>query len=204
MSSNVAESLNNVLTMARDFPVISIMETIRTTLVTWFALRRDVATSSTSVLTRKVEEMIAKNFEDSCGYFVLKIGDGIYEVRDKKDFSNAVHLWERTCTCREFQLLQIPCKHAVAAAIQSGVPVESLAGPPYKMEGTKLAYGCMIIPVPDMDNLRPRFEDVGGGKLAPPAVRRPPGPQGSSVSYLQVNSRLVRRANRTRRGKCYL
>lgn len=50
MSGNVSESLNNVLTMARDFRVISILETIRTTLVTWFALRRDAASTDMSIL----------------------------------------------------------------------------------------------------------------------------------------------------------
>lgn len=117
MSSNVAESLNNVLTMAKDFPVISIMETIRTTLVTWFALIRDLSNSSQSLLTPKVNEMIHKNFEDSTCYFVMKIGKGIYEVRDENEVAYVVHLWERSCTCREFKLLQIPCKHDVAAAI---------------------------------------------------------------------------------------
>jgi len=43
MTSNIAESLNNVLTMARDYPVISLLETLRTTLITWFSLRREAA-----------------------------------------------------------------------------------------------------------------------------------------------------------------
>ena len=43
MTSNIAESLNNVLTMARGYPVISLLKTMRITLVTWFALRRKAA-----------------------------------------------------------------------------------------------------------------------------------------------------------------
>lgn len=175
MSSNVSESLNNVLTMARDFPVISILETIRTTLVTWFALRRDKCNSATTVLNPKVEEMIIENYKTSAGYFVMKVADGIYEVRDEKDVAYAVHLWERSCTCREFQLLQIPCKHAVAAAVRAGVPVSSLAGATFRVDVRKLAYDGHIMPVPDMDAIRPSAADVGGGNLAPPAVRRPPG-----------------------------
>lgn len=39
----------------------------------------------------------------------------------------------------------------------------------------RLTYQGLIMPVPDMENLTPSPNDVGGGKLAPPYVRRPPG-----------------------------
>lgn len=52
MTCNIAESLNNVLLMARDYPIISILESLRTTLVTWFALRREAAQPP------KVNEMV--------------------------------------------------------------------------------------------------------------------------------------------------
>lgn len=178
MSSNVSESLNNVLTMARDFPVISLLETIRTTLVSWFALRRDAASLHESVLNPKVEEMIVEKFEKSSGYFVLRIGDGIYEVRDEENVSYAVHLWERTCSCREFQLLKIPCKHAISAAVQADVRVDSLAGACWTVEFRKLGYKELIMPVPDMDTLSPS-DNVG-----PPSVRRPPGrPKKKRIPY---------------------
>jgi len=39
----------------------------------------------------------------------------------------------------------------------------------------RLSYQALIIPVPDTETLTPSPNDVGGGKLAPPYVRRPPG-----------------------------
>ncbi|XP_024013346.1 uncharacterized protein LOC112087681 [Eutrema salsugineum] len=175
MTSNISESLNKVLTMARDFPVISILESIRTTVVTWFALRREAANSDTDVINPKVKEMVIKNFNRSSGYFVMKIGDGIYEVRDATDVSYAVHLWEQSCTCREFQLLAIPCEHAVAAAIREGVRVETLVGVHYTVEYRKKAYEGLIMPVPDMDTLERVAGEDGAVKMGPPKVRRPPG-----------------------------
>ncbi|XP_024010144.1 uncharacterized protein LOC112085222 [Eutrema salsugineum] len=126
MTSNISESLNNVLTMARDFPVISILDTIRTTLVSWFALLRDAANKDDDVINPEVKEMIMESFKKSSGYFVMKTGDGIYEVRDAMDTAFAVHLWEQSCTCREFQFLGIPCEHEIAAGIREGVRVETL------------------------------------------------------------------------------
>jgi len=98
MTSNIAESLNNVLTMARDYPVISILESIRTTLVTWFALRRQAARTEDNILPPKVHDMVIENYEKGAGCVVLKIGDGLYEVIEKRGSAFAVNLWERTCT----------------------------------------------------------------------------------------------------------
>ncbi|XP_020878799.1 uncharacterized protein LOC110227734 [Arabidopsis lyrata subsp. lyrata] len=175
MTSNIAESLNNVLTMARDYPVISILESLRTTLVTWFALRREAAQQEGNILPPKVNEMVIENFEKGAGYVVLKIGEANYEVRDRNDSGFVVNLWERTCTCREFQLLTIPCSHAIAASIKEGIRVDTMVGIHHTVPHLRLAYQGIIMPVPDMDTLTPSPDDIGGGKLAPPYVRRPPG-----------------------------
>ncbi|CAE5994134.1 unnamed protein product [Arabidopsis arenosa] len=175
MTSNIAESLNNVLTMARDYPVISILESWRTTLVAWFALRREAAQMEDNILPPKVNEMVIENFEKGAGYGVFKIGDGLYEVRDMVDCGYAVNLWERTCTCRQFQLLTIPCSHAIAAAIREGIRVDTMVGVQHTVPQLRLAYKEMIMPIPDMATLAPSPNDVGGGKLAPPYLKRPPG-----------------------------
>ena len=175
MTSNIAESLNNVLTMARDYPVISLLETLRTTLVTWFALRREAAQVEGNLLPPKVNEMVIENFKKGAGYVVVKIGDSFYEVRDRQDSAFAVNLWERTCTCRKFQLLTIPCSHAIATAIKEGIRVETMVGIYHIVPYLRLAYKGLIMPVPDMDTLTPPPSDVGGGKLALPYVRRLPG-----------------------------
>jgi len=114
--------------MSRDYPVISILESWRTTLVTWFALRWEAAQMEDNILPPKINDMVIENFEKGAGYGVLKIGDGLYEVRDMVNCGYAVNLWERTCTCRQFQLLTIPCSHAIAAAIREGVKVNSMVG----------------------------------------------------------------------------
>ncbi|XP_024009344.1 uncharacterized protein LOC112084444 [Eutrema salsugineum] len=155
----IDESLNKVMTMVREYPIISILETIRTTLVSWFALRRESANTETDVVNPKIQEMLIESFHKSSGYFVMKIGNGLYEVWDEVETAFAVNLSERTCT----------------AAIREGIQVDSLVDIHYSNEYRKLAYKGLIMPVPDMDHLAPNPDDVGGGKLAPPSVRRPPG-----------------------------
>ena len=97
-TSNIAESLNNVLTMARYYPVISILETWRTTLITWFALRSEAAQMEDNILPPNVNDMVIEKFEKGVGYGVLKIGDGLYEVMDmlvrvhRKSLGENVHV----------------------------------------------------------------------------------------------------------------
>jgi len=42
--------------------------------------------------------MVIENYEKGAGCVVLKIGDGLYEVIEKRGSAFAVNLWERTCT----------------------------------------------------------------------------------------------------------
>ncbi|XP_024010366.1 uncharacterized protein LOC112085385 [Eutrema salsugineum] len=141
----------------------------------FFALRRETANKDTDIVNPKVKEMMMENFKKSAGYFVMKIGDGVYEVRDAMDIAYAVHLWEQSCTCRAFQLLGIPCEHAIAAGIRDGVRVETLVNIHYTVQYRRLAYEAMIMPVPDIDTLERTTNESGKVRLGPPNVRRPPG-----------------------------
>ncbi|KAF3559282.1 hypothetical protein F2Q69_00011795 [Brassica cretica] len=82
------------------------------------------------------------------GYEVIQIGENEYEVRNKTGRSFHVNLGSRSCSCFEFQMLAIPCSHAIAAALKAK---------------TATSGG---IPMPAI---------VSDLHLAPPATRRPPG-----------------------------
>lgn len=89
-------------------------------------------------------------------------------MRDKEDSAFTVNLWERTCTCREFQLLTIPCSHAIEATIKERICVETMVGVYHIVPYLRLAYKGVIMPIADMVTLAPSPNDVGGGKVAPP------------------------------------
>ncbi|KFK40955.1 hypothetical protein AALP_AA2G066100 [Arabis alpina] len=62
MTTNIAESLNNVLKEGREFPIISMVESLRTSLMGWFARRRCAAASEKCAVTPKVREKLETNF----------------------------------------------------------------------------------------------------------------------------------------------
>ena len=69
MITNVAESLNTVLKEACELPIISLLEFIRTILMTWFAERRKATRNETSAMPPNMIEVMHKNFEKSGSFF---------------------------------------------------------------------------------------------------------------------------------------
>ncbi|XP_013614157.1 PREDICTED: uncharacterized protein LOC106320349 [Brassica oleracea var. oleracea] len=124
MTSKVSESWNAVLREAREYPILALVEFIRAKLMSWFS----ASTISTNLdkFTPKVMEILAVNFKSSAGFEVKKIKHLEYEVRNKEGYSFHVDISKRFCSCFEFQLLKIPCQHAIAAAIVAKIKFDSL------------------------------------------------------------------------------
>ncbi|XP_018435867.1 uncharacterized protein LOC108808181 [Raphanus sativus] len=153
MTSNLAESWNSVLCKAREFPIVQLLDFICEKIMTWFAKRREVATKCSGELTPRIEQQLRNNFEKTGGYHVLDIAEMEYAIRNKSGVSFHVNLSTRTCSCYEFQMLGIPCSHAIAAALKANISVNDLA---------QMGGGPMPAVINDL-------------QLRPPATRRPPG-----------------------------
>lgn len=86
-----------------------------------------------------------------------------------------VMLAERKCSCKYFDVMKIPCGHAMLAADGAGVPYDTLVGHWYKTGAWKETYAGVISPEGD-----PRDadipEEVRDFKLFPPMMtKRPSG-----------------------------
>lgn len=175
MTSNVAESLNAVLKEARELPIVSTIEYIRGILMTWFTKRRDKAANNKSPLTPKIGEIIQVKYEHSTAYEALKIKEKQYEVKTPLGESYHVDLTSKTCSCEEFDLLKIPCAHAICASLSVKLEVHTLVAPEYSDFYWRLAYHDSINPVPDMNNIYNVPDDIATRIILPPQTRRPPG-----------------------------
>ncbi|XP_013616821.1 PREDICTED: uncharacterized protein LOC106323215 [Brassica oleracea var. oleracea] len=176
MTSNVAETWNSVLRDAREYPVLSLIEYIRAKLMNWFAARRDLERGEEKLLTPRVEEIVADNFERSGSLWVTIIAEGEYEVRDKQGATFHVNLTHKTCTCNEFQALKIPCMHAIAAATRYKIRIDSLVDDCYSRTTYRAAYSKIINPVVEYESIEILSSDnpVSEIEINPPASRRPP------------------------------
>ncbi|KAF2535957.1 hypothetical protein F2Q68_00020330 [Brassica cretica] len=120
-------------------------------------------------------EILAVNFESSAGFEVKKIKHLEYEVRNKEGCSFYVDISKRFCSCFEFQLLKIPCQHAIAAAIVAKVKVDSLVSEEYTKNAMVAAYTGSVAPVIDTNNIIELTAQLSELDMLPPSSRRPPG-----------------------------
>ncbi|CAN7096568.1 unnamed protein product [Brassica rapa subsp. narinosa] len=187
MTSNLAESWNSVLRDAREYPIVPLVEFIRTKLMSWFTTRRDSIQDVDTGLTPKVNSILATNFEICGGYNVRKVDVNEYEVQDLKGALFVVNLADKSCSCFEFQSLSIPCSHAIAAALKANISVEGLVDEVYTMKYLKGAYVSNILPPIELDNTAMIASEVSALTLNPPATRRPPGRPRKKRFFSRVN-----------------
>lgn len=171
MTSNLAESLNSALAEAREFPIVGLIEYIRTMVMGWFSTRRANATTNASSLTPRFAATVDRNFDVSIGYEIRHIINSEYEIRDHGGAFHRVDLAGKRCSCKEYDLLGIPCTHAVAAAVNSGLKVDTLVLTEYSNTYWLFSYTGSVNPVkvPDVGDV----SAAGGMKLLPPTTRRP-------------------------------
>ncbi|XP_010490241.1 PREDICTED: uncharacterized protein LOC104767984 [Camelina sativa] len=174
MSSNIAESLNAAMAKALEFPIVSMVETIRMMLMRWFYCRRSKANKHLGPVTPEVEELLLKHLSDSAGLSVSPASADIYQVSNSHGILFTVDLDRKTCTCKVFETLGIPCSHALAAARVNGIPIPRLVEENYKSDLWRNTYSVVVMLVPDVaDHDIP--EDMLNPNGVPPETNAGPG-----------------------------
>ena len=106
MDYNIAESYNAILTEAREFPLISMCEYIRTKLMCWFAIRRAKAMEHTRTLIPHMRRMVEGNYDASTRFAVIGISEMKFQIQSRTGEFHMVNLHAGTCTCTSFQQLR--------------------------------------------------------------------------------------------------
>ncbi|XP_010471419.1 PREDICTED: uncharacterized protein LOC104751207 [Camelina sativa] len=118
MTTNIAESFNSMLKEPRELPVLSLLETIRLTLTSWFHERREKAAKHDKLVTPQVVKKLVSRFSDAMKLDVFQVDEDEFEVKDNIN-KFIVHLKNMHCSCCVFDIDKIPCIHAIAAAKRS-------------------------------------------------------------------------------------
>ncbi|XP_020423873.1 uncharacterized protein LOC109950210 [Prunus persica] len=114
MTTNIAELINSVLRFARMLPVVHLIGEIINLLMKWFTERRELALNYTTTLCPNFGEKKLRNrLDDTARMNVVKLNNVKFNVLDS-DMDGLVDLTNNSCSCRKFQLEQLPCKHVVA------------------------------------------------------------------------------------------
>ncbi|XP_034217404.1 uncharacterized protein LOC117628979 [Prunus dulcis] len=174
MTTNITESINSVLRFARMLPVVHLIGEIVNLLVKWFTDRRELALNCTTTLCPNFGEKKLRNrLEDAARMNVVKVNNAQYNVLDG-DMDGLVDLTNNSCSCRKFQLEQLPCKHVVAVCRFLKVSVYAKASRYYTRKPWMDAYSDSIYPV-QPHGMWDTPEDVRSRVVLPPMARVMPG-----------------------------
>ncbi|XP_010415994.1 PREDICTED: uncharacterized protein LOC104701927 [Camelina sativa] len=174
LTNNIAESLNHALLPARDSPIVALIEFFRKMLSRWFESRRKKVTNCRGYISVEVEKFLKKQLKESIGVQVRLASAWDCEITAKDGQKFHVSLEKRTCTCRAFQLLQIPCSHAMAAAKARGLEYQSLVGHMHKKDTWRPTFDGVILPLQDPSEVNVP-ECIMIRYILPPETKRPPG-----------------------------
>ncbi|XP_022895202.1 uncharacterized protein LOC111409380 [Olea europaea var. sylvestris] len=145
MTNNIVESLNSVLRRQRSFPITSLIKNITSLMQRWFYERKSASTKCSTTVTPKIDDELRKSFN---------VGN--------------------TCSCREFQMRQIPCSHASRAACAKEKSLYDLCSPYYTTKYWRAAYNEVLHPVGrESDWVIP--QSIRFVEVLPSNIRRAPG-----------------------------
>ncbi|XP_058092845.1 uncharacterized protein LOC131239257 [Magnolia sinica] len=160
----------------RELSVIKMVDVIRCKMMEMICSRREAANRWSTTLTHAMEQKLRKEMHRSQVLNVVSQSGSMFEVRD--DTVNIVNLETWECTCQRWQIIGLPCMHAVAVFDRMSRNSYDYCSGYYTLDRYRLTYSKQINPVPDVD--KPTNEDVSlGTVIYPPRIRRigcpPPG-----------------------------
>ncbi|KAH6773677.1 hypothetical protein C2S52_003414 [Perilla frutescens var. hirtella] len=116
LTSNCAECLNGRLRWARRLPICTLLECVRTLIGHWFAQHHKEASTRNHELTAYAANKVLNNIEQGRTMSVYSISVSKFQVTSGMKHY-IVDIVGKKCSCKEFDLDQIPCSHAAATAL---------------------------------------------------------------------------------------
>ncbi|KAM6554058.1 hypothetical protein CsatB_014820 [Cannabis sativa] len=149
MTSNIAESINSAILAARSLPITTMIECFRSLVQKWVWKNGNEAHGIFTEVASDAEKLLRDNLLKAIKYQVIAITTIQYKVKvqEKGDFT--INILERTCSCRRFQLDEIPCSHAIAVFAKRGLRAYDYVADYYKTATMKATYERTVHPLPN-------------------------------------------------------
>ncbi|KAL5568403.1 hypothetical protein UlMin_024978 [Ulmus minor] len=113
MTTNISESFNAVLVKVRELPITAFVNEVRLLCQRWFQQRRTKVNGCSSRMSTDVENKLEQRRDRAQTMDVICADQYTFDVLDG-DHNYCVDMALWTCTCRKFQLDQLPCDHVLA------------------------------------------------------------------------------------------
>ncbi|KAL5571929.1 hypothetical protein UlMin_021526 [Ulmus minor] len=114
MTTNIFECINAILVKEQELPVTALAKEMRCLVQRWHYERWTEAENYKTNLTPSTEGLLSEQYQQSLRMRLDPASDTVYIVFDG-DKNGLVDLDRQMCSCRRFQLEQLPCAHAMIA-----------------------------------------------------------------------------------------
>ncbi|GMJ12330.1 hypothetical protein HRI_004902200 [Hibiscus trionum] len=170
--NNHCECFNKMIIEARDKPIITLVESIRSKLMQRIAKKRDEAEKLTGPLCPKIQKKLDNAFLLSQRCWPVRAGGAMYQVSCGPQDQHSINMQTETCSCRRWQLTGIPCIHAISVILMLEDRPEKFVAPCYSVSTQMSIYSHFINPVRGENQWSSEETQLS---VLPPILRRPPG-----------------------------
>ena len=157
-----------MILLARDKPILSMLEWIRVRLMTRLHTKRIEMEKCDGLVCPNVQDKLEKLKMESRSFFDMPSSRFQYEV-DNDYVRHVVDLTKKECTCRIWDLTGVPCKHGVAAIYKNREHPKGYLYDCYLKEAFLDVYSEIIHQMPGQDE----WIKTGHSPPQPPHVLRP-------------------------------
>ncbi|KAL5542916.1 hypothetical protein UlMin_010626 [Ulmus minor] len=146
MTTNISECINVILVNERELPITTLAEEMRSLVQRWHYKRRTETDKCKTKLMPSAEALLAEQYQLSLRMRFDPACESIYMVFDG-DKNGVVDLQARTCRCRQFQLDQLSCAHAMIAIWHMRGYVYDFCSYYYLSKRWKATYANVVYPL---------------------------------------------------------
>jgi hypothetical protein len=146
--NNISESYNSWILEAREEPVCTMVEHIRTKLMESINIKRDGAKKDTWFIAPNYQKKLEFEKKNASYCRAVCAGHGIWQVTSG-DNQYVVDLNNHKCGCYKWDVTGVPCSHAVVAIHEFKHKPENYMSLFFTREKYVATYEGMIILVPD-------------------------------------------------------
>ncbi|KAK8619239.1 hypothetical protein V6N13_133205 [Hibiscus sabdariffa] len=184
VDNNICETFNSIILEARYKSIIIMLEEIRVKLMTRIVEKRKFCKSWKQNYGSLVKRKFDQNKKDSIEWNMVWNGDNDYEVKKgRKQY--IVKLQDRICSCRSWQLTDLPCLHACCAIWHMGGDPDDYLDQCYHKNTYMKAYAYALHPI----NGAHDWIKYGIESVLPPIERKMPGRPKKIGERLKMNQR---------------
>ncbi|KAK4389499.1 hypothetical protein Sango_2286900 [Sesamum angolense] len=145
--NNMCESFNATIVEARSRPIVDMLQTIRMMLMKRVYVKRDQIKKHKGKLTTNIQKLIEELKKKSMEYIAHWNGKDQFEVESCYGDKHNLHLGEKTCSCRKWQLTGIPCAHAISGMYFMGYKPEDYVHEYYHKSNFLRVYNYLMMPL---------------------------------------------------------